>query len=418
MTGAPVSVIVVSQHRPRLLLRTLLGLSQLDHLDFEVVVVADSAGIAAVKASRFAGRAKLIRQGDEGISAARNAGISAAAGQVVAFVDDDAVPVSGWLTHLVAPFEDASVTAATGYVRGRNGISFQSKGTRVDGCGWEIPVPDQGTGTLIVGSSPGDAVKTVGTNCAFRREELAEIGGFDPAIRFFMDETELNLRLAAKGARVALVPLAEVYHGFAPSPRRRANRLPLSLYEEAASTAILLRRHGQETDPEVQKKLRRNAQEQRLARHLIKGTAEPRDLGPLLCSFDAGWAEGLRRPLTDPVPIPDAAQPFLPFGTAAGKDKVFAGDWRQREPLRAAACSHVASGGRAHLFLFSKTTLFHHRRFTEDGVWEQTGGQFGKSDRTDPPVRIVGFKDRLRHEIARVFQDDGLAQELFMDVNK
>ncbi|MES2906736.1 MAG: RNA polymerase factor sigma-54, partial [Pseudomonadota bacterium] len=47
------------------------------------------------------------------------------------------------------------------------------------------------------------------------------MGGFDPAFRFYLDETDLNLRLAATGAMTAIVPVAQVHHGFAESDLQR-----------------------------------------------------------------------------------------------------------------------------------------------------------------------------------------------------
>ena len=105
-----VSVVIVSRHRPALLRRCLLGLTQQDLPGFEVVVVADPAGIAA--AQGFA--AKTVVYDEPNISAARNLGIAQAAGGIVAFIDDDAVPEPTWLSRLSAPFVDAQVIAATG----------------------------------------------------------------------------------------------------------------------------------------------------------------------------------------------------------------------------------------------------------------------------------------------------------------
>jgi len=59
---------------------------------------------------------------------------------------------------------------------------------------------------------------------AVRRSVLADLGGFDPRFRFYLDETDLNLRLAARGLYTALVPLAQVHHGFHASARRRKDR--------------------------------------------------------------------------------------------------------------------------------------------------------------------------------------------------
>ncbi|MBV0913574.1 glycosyltransferase family 2 protein [Anianabacter salinae] len=397
-----VSVVVVSRDRPRLLLRTLLGLSQLDHTAFEVVLVADAAGRAAIDASPFAGRVKLAAFDQANISAARNLGIAQAAGEVIAFIDDDSVPEPTWLSRLTAPFDAAEVSAATGYVRGRNGISFQSRCARVDALGWDHPVPMPGDAVQVLDTRPGDAVKTVGTNCAFRSDVLRRHGGFDPAIRFFLDETELDLRLAWTGARIAVVPGAEVHHGFAASGRRTAARRPTTLHEEAASVAILLRKHAPEADMAAQFRLRRQAQERRLARHLVQGTAEPRHYSDVLTSFDAGWADGMARPLHSLAPLPEPQAGFLRFKTAPGETRVLAGRPGNVARLRQEAERHVAEGGRASLFLFGRTGLYHRVRFTHAGVWEQSGGQFGRSDRNMPIFQAVTYDRRLTAEIARL----------------
>jgi glycosyltransferase involved in cell wall biosynthesis len=99
---------------------------------FEIVIVADQAGIAAVADHALGDQVKSVPFDTPNISAARNAGIAMAAGNVIAFIDDDAVPEPSWLTHLTAPFADPAVAASGGYVIGRNGISFQWKGRTVD----------------------------------------------------------------------------------------------------------------------------------------------------------------------------------------------------------------------------------------------------------------------------------------------
>ncbi|WP_372887787.1 glycosyltransferase family 2 protein, partial [Shimia sp.] len=126
MSQSPVSVVIVSRGRPQALARCLTGLSQQTHPSFETIVVADPSGCAAVNDGAFSGLVKLVAFDEANISAARNLGIARAAGELVAFIDDDAVPEPTWLAHLVAPFDsDPEVMAAGGFVRGRNGISFQ-----------------------------------------------------------------------------------------------------------------------------------------------------------------------------------------------------------------------------------------------------------------------------------------------------
>src|SRR6056297_2389366 len=141
-TLLPVSVIIVSRGRPALLNRCLTGVCQLWYPDFEIVVVSDPEGLDAV-ASR-AGLIKTVAFDDANIASARNAGIRAAAGKIVAFIDDDAVPEPTWLTHLVAPFADPEIAQVGGYVRGRNGISFQWRARAVNRIGATRDIPQSG----------------------------------------------------------------------------------------------------------------------------------------------------------------------------------------------------------------------------------------------------------------------------------
>lgn len=125
MDSPPVSVVVVSRERPDALMRCLNGLAQLDYPLFEIVCVACPAGIAALSARPDSERIKTVVFDRPNISEARNLGITEAAGEIVAFIDDGAVPEPLWLWHLTAPFSEPNVAATGGYVIGRNGISFQ-----------------------------------------------------------------------------------------------------------------------------------------------------------------------------------------------------------------------------------------------------------------------------------------------------
>ena len=127
MTHAPpVSVVVVSHGRPDALARCLTSLTQLSYPAFEIVVVADKAGLDRLdRIATLFRRIKRQRFDSANISHARNLGIAQAAGEVVAFIDDDAVAEPLWLHHLAAVFEDERVMSAGGTVLGRNGISVQ-----------------------------------------------------------------------------------------------------------------------------------------------------------------------------------------------------------------------------------------------------------------------------------------------------
>jgi cellulose synthase/poly-beta-1,6-N-acetylglucosamine synthase-like glycosyltransferase len=133
----PASLIIVSRHRPAALVRALMAVAQMDHPGFEVIVVADPAGVAAARATGLALKLAVFDQAN--ISAARNIGLGMAAAPVVAFLDDDAVPEPTWLTRLTAPFDDNRVTAAGGFVLGRSGLAWQWRAAFVDAGGFDHP---------------------------------------------------------------------------------------------------------------------------------------------------------------------------------------------------------------------------------------------------------------------------------------
>ena len=392
-----ISVIVVSRHRAEALRRAVLALGQSDHPRLELVVVADPDALAGLPAATKTA-AKTVAIDEANISAARNLGIAQAAGEVIAFLDDDAVPEPTWASRLAAAFHDPQVVAATGFVRGRNGFSFQWQASEIDQLGRDHPL-DISEPTLLAARA-GRAVKTQGTNCAFRAHDLRAIGGFDPAYRFYLDEADLNLRMAGRGL-TAIVPLAQVHHGFAASARRRADRVPLSLHEIGASSMVFLRRHAPERLWAEGLEHLRAEQRRRALRLMVEGRIEPRDVERLLASLEAGLSEGGTRPLPDLPSHPPASLPFHPLpGTGPRPSQILAGRSWQRAHLEAQARAATSAGAIVTVIRLSPTTLRHQMRFHPEGWWEQSGGLFGASDRRDPAFRWWHFAERITREVS------------------
>jgi hypothetical protein len=285
-------------------------------------------------------------------------------------------------------------------VIGRNGISLQWGPATVDRTGQRRELPVDGAGVTVHRGTGAKGIKTEGTNMAFRRDVLMRIGGFDARFAFYLDETDVNLRLGAMGARTAVVPGAVVHHGFAESDRRRADRVPRDLRQIGMSLAVFLRKHG--VDPATRFAAEREGQRRRLMAHVVAGRIEGRDLRRLLKGFDAGWAEGLT---AVEVAAPDLSLrgAFLPFeSVATGRHVVIAvRPWGARR-ARAKAAARTAAGDTVTVMILSPTVLYHRVAFDPAGYWVQRGGLYGRSLRSDPLFRFWRFRDREAREADRV----------------
>jgi O-antigen biosynthesis protein len=380
MTLLPVSIVIASRNRPALLQRALTALTQQDHPQIEVIVVADTEAAEQVRARGLP--VKIVPFDRANVAAARNAGIVLAGAEVVAFLDDDAVPEPTWARRLAEPFANDRVMQAGGYVRGRNGISFQWRAMAVDATGrdHQLDLPDMVT--LHAGSAHR-AIKTQGTNCAFRRSALLAAGGFDPAFRFYLDDADLNLRLAARGGLTAVVPGAEVHHGFAPSDRRRADRAPRTLRDIGASSAVFLRRHAPDRLDAALDDLRR-AQRRRLLAGMQDGRLEPCDVVRLMTTLEEGIVEGRAEPRAAPKPLVATAA-FRPIhGTGPRPGRVISGRTWQARLLARQAAEAAAKGAVVTVLALGPLPRRHRMRFDPAGYWWQEGGLWSASCRSDP----------------------------------
>lgn len=186
----PVSVVVATRDRPQRLAALLVSLRAQTLQDFEVVVVDDGS---APPVPEIAGIRVVRRPLPGGPAAARNEGWRAAAGELIAFVDDDCEAAPGWLAALV----DAA---------GGDGDRVVVQG-RVEPAGPMRPF----TRSLVVRDGPGPWFQTA--NIAYPRGLLEAVGGFDSdAFPFVGEDTDLAWRARAAGARFAFAPDALVRH--------------------------------------------------------------------------------------------------------------------------------------------------------------------------------------------------------------
>lgn len=217
-----VSVIVNTNARRESLSALLRALAFQRHVPFEIVVVcgpAPDGTRAMVAEAARAGRLKMALCEEANLALSRNIGLQHAAGAIVAFIDDDAIPEPVWLEELVALFADREVAGAGGRVYGPDGRSLQFRHGLCDRFGDTAPdrrAPDEAASFPLSAAFP----HLMGTNALFRREAVVRVGGFDEFYSYYLEETDLCVRLMDEGGRIRQTGRAPVHHRFLPGTAR------------------------------------------------------------------------------------------------------------------------------------------------------------------------------------------------------
>ena len=168
------------------------------------ILVADNGSTdrSADIVAQFQLRDSRIRMIDasfrRGINIARNAGIRAASGEFILFVDADDSVDPGWF-----PAVERAVT--------QNVTLFGGGVERIDGAGRVVSIETGSYTTLW------DMPWPIGANCGARRSTLLELGLFDEELRGGGDETDFFWRATLAGHRLTVVPEAVVHYRLRPS---------------------------------------------------------------------------------------------------------------------------------------------------------------------------------------------------------
>ena len=195
-----ISVVVCTYNGSRTLKQCCEGLLKLDYPDYEVIVVNDGSTDSTAS---IAGQLELryIGLSNGGLSNARNVGLKAAAGEIVAYLDDDACPDPQWLRYLADAFE-------TG---GHVGIGGPNIAPAGDGLVADCVANAPG-GPIHVLLDDVKAEHIPGCNMAFRKECLDQVGGFDTQFCIAGDDVDLCWSLQEKGWSLGYSPAALVWH--------------------------------------------------------------------------------------------------------------------------------------------------------------------------------------------------------------
>ncbi len=224
------SVVVCTRDRTADLERCLPGLQGLADQGYEVLVVDNcpSDDSTARLVSDYP-TISYLYEARPGLDIARNRGLQAASGEIVAFTDDDAIVDSGWLAALLRNFDDPMVAIVTGMTLP---LELESKAqlwfelTNGFGRGFERKTFDLATMEPLASGQVG-----AGVNMAIRRSALEDIGWFDEALdggtpALSGGDQEFFYRALARGYRIVYEPKALVWHRH----RREWDSLRRTLY--------------------------------------------------------------------------------------------------------------------------------------------------------------------------------------------
>ncbi|MBI4859251.1 MAG: glycosyltransferase, partial [Candidatus Riflebacteria bacterium] len=171
---------------------------------YEVVVVDDGSRDGVHEVAWSVARAhpqievRIVRLPvNEGLSAARNAGIASSSGQVVLFTDDDAIPDPDWVRRILEAYRPGidgvggywrplADTVFARYALARTYLDYGRRAETVDGAG--------------------------GQNMSFSRSALTAVGAFDPLFTTVSDDADLNRRMVRAGRRLLVLPRITVRH--------------------------------------------------------------------------------------------------------------------------------------------------------------------------------------------------------------
>jgi len=187
--------------------RSLNALSKLEYDPYEVLVVDNgSVDQTADLVKKFPVR-YLFCPPEFGIARCRREGVSSARGEIVAFCDDDCVPVSDWLIHIV---NRLSKEKDIGLLGGQIiNIGFQGKHEYKGRQKWT-----NRNGKLAFCADPAEADFFGNANLAFRKDVYNSLGGYDPFYIAGMAEIDLAMQFHRAGYRSAYEPKAAVEHHF------------------------------------------------------------------------------------------------------------------------------------------------------------------------------------------------------------
>ena len=416
------SIVINTYNRAASLVNTLQALDFLRYPDFEVIVVnGPSTDDTETLLKGWSGRIKTGHCGETNLAKSRNIGIGLTSGDIVCFIDDDGIPEPDWLDALAdAYLADPTIGAAGGFVRDHTGVDYQCRYIVCNRQG-EARFHDTAEAAAIAQHPHAQEYPSlIGVNSSFRRTALLQIGGFDEEYAYFLDETDVCVRLQDAGWKTRLVPQAEVHHKYAPSHLRNDKKIPTSLHYTTRSKVYFIFRNAiPQANPNhlFQQALRVREQIGWDADHLKRfNLIDEARHQSLRNDVERGFAEGIADAHAHPAgqPMPAAALVNAPFQRFTPR---LPAHERQRLILISQDYPPQPCGGigvfihrlaealaaAGHEIAVITRTQGRHTVDLENGVWVHRLPQIDHGARSHPP--LPDLPPAIRHHAYTVYDE-------------
>lgn len=301
-----VSLIVNTYNRMHTLPNALDAIQRLRYPHLEVIVVngPSTDNTEEYLQKNWAGKLKILSCPEANLSLSRNIGIAAAAGDIVAFTDDDGIPEPNWLDELVQAYENPNIGAVGGFVRDNTGVAYQAK--------FIYSSRDGNSNTLM--DSPLECETftqkkefqgMIGVNSSFRKSILIKAGGFDIEYAYFLDETDCCVRIINEGYKIKTVPMAEVHHKYAASHIRTEKGVPRTWLAITRSIAYFCIKNALPEQPLLETFMivedHRNKYRQHTNWARVNGNLTEHETNALLHSINEGISQGVKDAFSYPL---------------------------------------------------------------------------------------------------------------------
>jgi GT2 family glycosyltransferase len=211
----------------------------------EIIVVVDyNPALLARVREQIPNVLAIANTEPRGLSGARNCGVAAARGDLIAFLDDDAIAAPDWLERVVEHFADPEVLGVGGFAEPLWSSApprwFPEEFYWVIGCSYR-GMPEQ----------VASVRNLFGGNMCIRRALFDAVGGFQSGIgrdRYLLkgcEETEfcIRARQSVPHGKFLYAPHARIGHHVSPS-RHRLSYFAIRCYSEGLSKATVARLRG------------------------------------------------------------------------------------------------------------------------------------------------------------------------------